>query len=217
MSRALIKIATIMLLVWVGISLLYLLSGLLVVLHSEEGVASIIKGTGKIEVITAITGCISLLAAFLSYRAADRSARAAESANIRAYLPDRIKTRDALSIIWNFLNSKCCARSLNINNPGAFLITREEILKIDDQREAIYSSSAAYGRDFRNRVITFYTYMKTELEAQQTLCDFDPDNRRETLSIETQKQYLEFRTSKRDEAFELLKEADELLTTLQNG
>jgi len=194
---------------WASISLLYLLAGLLVILHTEQGIAELFKKGFSPELISAIAGVFSAIAAFMSWSASSKAAEAAKKSNIIASLPERIKTRDALSLIWSYLNRKSCILSYNPKNPHDFLVTKAEIETIENQREAIYCSSASYGELFQNKVIEFYAYMKPELEAQQSPCDFEKGE--ETLLPETQDRYLSFRKAERDKAFALLQQAVSLM------
>lgn len=204
-TKVLVTIAVL----WVSISILYLLAGLLIILHTEQGVSELFKRSFSSELISAIAGAFSAIAAFMSWSASSKAAEAAEKSNIITLLPERMKTKDALSLIWNYLNSKSCILSYDPNRPHDFLVSREEIEAIEKQREAIYCSSASYGEIFQSKVIKFYVYMKSELEAQQFPCDFENDE--STLMPRTQQEYLLFRNQERDKAFTLLAEAVSLM------
>lgn len=194
---------------------LCLLFALLIVCYSEAGVIEIIKLTGKTEVISAIAGFFSAIAAFLSYRAAERSAIAAERSLINLTLPYKLKTQEALRIIWDFLNRKSCKRALDPDRPEEFLISLSEIEKIEAQREPILVDSIVYGSIFHEKIIRFYLNLKSELEAQMRLCDHNVYG--STLSPENQSQHLQFREQQRDEVLALLEESRTLLYVLRDN
>jgi hypothetical protein len=189
--------------------MLYLLAGLLIVLHAEQEVFELFKNSFSPDLMPAIAGVFSAIAAFMSWSASNKAAEAAEKSNIIALLPDRIRTRDALSSIWNYLNRKSCICSYNPMSPHDFLVTSDEIENIKAQKEAIYCSSASYGELFQSSVIEFYAYMKSELEAQGFPCDFEGGEI--TLLPETQKKYRLSREREREKAFVLLQQSVSLM------
>jgi hypothetical protein len=209
MKKVILKIAIVFAILWSAISLLYLLAGLLIILHSEEGIIALLKKGGDAEIISAIAAVSSAIAAFMSYSASNKAAEAAARSNIIACLPERIRTRDALSIIWNYLNKKSCIQAYNTSCPHAFLVSKEEIKLIQKQKEAIWCSSASYDEYFHRKVTNFYTYMESELSAQQKPCDFEDGI--ETLSESTQDKYKSFRVEETKKAFALLQEASHLM------
>ena len=204
-TKAFIAIA----ILWASISILYLLAGLLIVLHTEQGAYELIRKSSSPDIASAIAGVFSAVAAFMSWSASSKAADAAEKSNIIASYPDRIKTREALSSIWNYLNRKSCILSYDPKKPQDFLVTKEDIELIEKQKEILYCNSASYGDIFQGKLIEFYSYIISELKTQQFACDFE--NGEETLIISTQENYLSFRKKERDKCFSLLQQAVSLM------
>lgn len=205
-----VRVAFIFACIWCVVALLYLFAGLLIVLHSEDSVVELIKAAGKLEVISSIAAIFSAVAAFMSWRAADKSAEAQIKANVNASLPHKLRARDALSAIFAFLSRKICALSLDMTNPSVFMITREEIEFLNGLRDPIFLCSSAYGPDLHERITGFYIELISELEAQIQLADYDPGGEA-GLNSQTQGEYLKFRKKKEVQVFGLLQEVTSAL------
>lgn len=185
-----------------AVPLFYVFAGLLVVLHSEEGIFFIFKDFKINDLAGLISVFIAAISALFAYKAADRSASAAESANFMARIPDKLKVKDAFASIWRVLSDKSAILSLNDANPEKFLITCQEIDIIYSKSSVILSSSYALGSDLSEEVIAFYLILRSELEGQMHLVDYIDG--RLTLTPENQEKYHEFRKSKCSEAFIIL-------------
>jgi hypothetical protein len=208
-NKIILWLATSILLISINILVLYILSGFFIILHTEKGMTEILDKYIKADFISAIAALASFGATYMAYRAAEKAAIAAENANIISLQPCRMQTHSALSKIYNFLNYKACVLGLDKKHQDAFLITDNELEAIKEYHYSIMTNSHAYGSIFSGKLVNFSTFLQSELSGQRML--HDTINDEQTLTQEHQKQYLEYRESKRDEAFQLLEEASRLL------
>lgn len=187
----------------------YALGGALIIIHSEAGFVSLVKDKFS-ELVSVAGGLFSAVAVFLSYKAAERAAIAAEKSSINACMSDRMEVKEALIEIWGFLNIKSAVLALEQQNPERFLVTPSELELIKSQRVPLNFKTASFGADFSRKLQIFYANVSSKLQAQQSLCDYDREFG-DVLYPERQKIYLEERVGMRNEAEVLLKELEVLL------
>lgn len=195
---------------WISISVLYLFSGLLIILNADIGIIDAFNNSDSSSWISAIAACFSAIAAMASLSSAGRAASAAEQSNLNTSLMERIKAKSALTVFWSILNQKVGQIPSQSGLSDHFLFSNTEISILEDQREILQSASAYFGEEIHSRINHLYINAMPELRAQQQPCDYDHEGKM-TLQFESQKRYSEFRKSTRDKAYALLIEMDSMI------